>query len=340
MVEQIGRDEQEVKLTDEGMVSRAAFTIAVGKPIFLRMAVALARSFFLWNRGNGIEFAVITDKPRTACPDDLADVITWVEVPPGTYGTGFTPKLFLDEMAPAEHSLFIDADCLCVRSLESVFDRFEGRQVSVVGTNWSEGEWFGDVAAICKTLDILHYPYLNGGIYYLEPGPVATKIFEKARALREDYDEIGFVRLRDRENDEVLISVSMAIFGQDPLPEDGTIMNTVMDAPGGMELDVLNGRATLYNPADHPQKARGHEVRVLRPAIMHLNDMDIIDYLYSTQTLIIELAMGRRWPIVVARLVSFVRCTLPAVTLRTARQLLRPLHHALFGPRRVRPMVR
>jgi hypothetical protein len=319
---------------------RGAFTIAVGKPIFLRMAIALARSFVYWNRDTGIEFAIVTDKPISECPVDLTGLIKWIEVEAGAYGTGFAPKLYLDQMAPANHSLFIDADCLCVRSLELTFERFKGKDVSVVGTNWSEGEWFGDVLTICRRLQIPHFPYLNGGIYYIEPGPVASRVFEKARALHKDYDELGFVRLRNRENDEVLISAAMAIHGQEPIEEDGTIMNTLMDAPGGLELDVLAGRAVLYNPRDHPNKARGHELRILRPAIMHMNDMDIAHYPYCTQVLMLELTMKSKLPTGVARGVAIVVKSVPELTKRWLRDRLRSTYHRLFGPSKVRPTSR
>lgn len=321
------------------MIDRAAFTIALGKPIFLQMAIALARSFFLWNQGNGIGFAIVTDRPRSLCPRDLREV-NWIEAPEGKYGAGFTPKLHLDLLAPARRSMFIDADCLVVRSLEDAFRRFEGHAVSVVGTNWSSGEWCGDVRRIADTLGLQHYPYLNGGLYYLEPGETATKVFATARELRLRYDELGLSRLRGKENDEPLISLGMATYGQEPIAEDGTVMNTLMDAVGGMKLDVLAGEAILYNPQDHPQRARGHSIPVLKPAIMHLNAMDVADYPYRTEVQHLELVCGRGWPPTAARVVTFFRSTLPAVIIGAAKDLLRPTYHRLLGPRSVRETVR
>ena len=94
----------------------AAFTIAVGKPIYLEMACALARSFRLWHRGD-IVFFLATDAGACALPKDLRD-LPLIPLAPGQYGRGFTPKLFLDKIAPADHSMFIDADCLCVGELQ------------------------------------------------------------------------------------------------------------------------------------------------------------------------------------------------------------------------------
>jgi hypothetical protein len=60
-------------------------------------------------------------------------------VPPGALGTGFSPKLHLDEIAPAPQTMFIDADCMVIGPLAPIFDRFAGRAVSVFGVHMSEG---------------------------------------------------------------------------------------------------------------------------------------------------------------------------------------------------------
>lgn len=322
------------------MNDRSAFTIALGKPIYLKMAITLARSFMFWNRESPVRFCIVSDRGENVCPPDLRGRVEWKVVEQGRYGRGFTPKLFLDELAPTKHSLFIDADCLCVRSIDFIFDRFEGRAVSAVGTEWTEGEWCGDVRSICGQLGIAHVTYLNGGIYYIEQGEKSASVFQTARGLRERYDEIGWSRLRCSENDEPLISAAMAIHGQKAIAEDGTVMNTLMDAIGGLKLDVLAGKAILRNPQDHPGRARGHTIPVLRPAIMHLNSMDMRDYPYNAQALALELVMARGWSVPAARATAAAVKLVPAVAKRTAKSALRPLYHAVFGPRPVGPIVR
>lgn len=321
------------------MTSKAVFTLALGKPIYLKMAVALARSFNLWHQKSDIKFTIVTDKPLSDRPGDLGS-IDWMQVPSEKYGVGFTPKLYLDELAPAEKSLFVDADCLVVRSLEDVFKRFSGRKVSVVGTNWSEGEWFGDVRKIASKVGVPHYPYLNGGIYYIEPGETATRVFEKARELRLSYDDLGIERLRGGENDEPLISLAMAFYGQEPVPEDGTIMNTLMDAVGGLKLNVLAGVATLKNPQDHPNRARGHSIPILRPAIMHLNSIDIATHPYRTEALRLKLVSEKGWPPSLAFGLTAILYGFPAILKKNIKQVLRPIFHRIFGPRAIKETVR
>ena len=110
-------------------MNRAVLTIATGKPVYLELATTLARSFHVWNRDNDIEFVLVTDMPEEV-PADL-DWVKVVELEPGQYGYGFSPKLYLNEIATAAQTLFVDADCLCVGSLKPIFDRFAGRPVSV-----------------------------------------------------------------------------------------------------------------------------------------------------------------------------------------------------------------
>ena len=145
-------------------MQNAVFTIAVGKPLYLRMACALARSFRLWHRDSDIGFFLATDADRASLPADLSD-INIIPLRPGQYGRGFSPKIHLDKIAPADQSLFVDADCLCVGSLAEAFAAFRGHSVSVIGREISNGEWDGDVAAICRQFKIPALVRFNGGVW-------------------------------------------------------------------------------------------------------------------------------------------------------------------------------
>src|SRR5262249_14873215 len=161
-----------------------------GKPVYLAMAVALARSFRLRHKGSDIRFFLATDHDRRALPDDLAE-LDLIPLKPGEYGSGFAIKLHLDHIAPAERSLFIDADCLCVGSLEPAFDMFAGRAVSVIGRPITEGEWNGvDVAAVCRRFAVPAVARFNGGLYYLEPGEMCSRVYAAAREQLPNYDDI------------------------------------------------------------------------------------------------------------------------------------------------------
>lgn len=316
----------------------AAFTIAVGKPIYLKMAFALARSFLRFNNREDIGFTLVTDRPVSARPPDL-DAIDWIQIPEGAYGRGFTPKLHLDKLAPSDRALFIDADCLCVASLGHAFKAFAGRPVSVIGRTITGGEWFGDTAAIAASLGLNGYPRFNGGVYYLERGPACSAIYDTARDLLPRYDELGFVRLRGAPNDEVLMAAAMALHGAEPIPETGTIMNSLMAAPGGMALDVLRGIAVMHNPKRHPRHNPWYAQEELRPSIVHFLGQDVAHHPYRTEITALERAAAG-WPEPLARLYAHLASAWPDRMARGAKWMVRPAYHRLFGTRAVRASAR
>lgn len=312
------------------------FTIAVGKPIYLRMACALARSFKLWHKKSDIPFYLVTDAELTTIPHDLSD-IRITSVKPNQYGKGFTPKLHLDQIAPAQQSLFIDADCLCVGSLMHVFEAFEGHSVSVIGREICDGEWFGDVSLICKNFNVKAIPRFNGGVYYLERGGICNQVFETARRLEHFYDEIGFVRLRGCANDEVLISLAMALHHQKPIPEHGDIMNSLLAGPGGIELDVFRGYSLLKNPKRHPNHNPWYELEEMHPQIVHFLGSNIAEYPYHQEELRLKLVCGLGWHPWLATMFAKLFFSWPWQASRGCKNALRPFYHVLFKPRKLKP---
>lgn len=314
------------------MTHQSVLTIATGKPLFVQLATNLARSFRLWNEGNGIGFAIATDQPE-ALPADL-DFVRVLPLEPGQYGSGFSPKLYLNELAPADRTMFVDADCLCVRDLRPAFEAFEGRAVSVIGKTISEGEWFGDVGRISADFGVPGLPRFNGGVYYLERGETSDRVYREAQALEARYDEIGFIRLRGKPNDEVLMALAMAIHGQGAVPEDGTIMNSTLAGPGGVEIDVLEGHARLLNPRAHPDHNGWYEQEELSPALVHFLGPEVARYPYRREELRLE-RLAQSWPGWAATLWADATFSAPWLARQHAKDLLRPLYRRIAGTRPV-----
>lgn len=315
--------------------SRAVFTLATGKPIYLEMAFALARSFKLWHKDSNIRFFIATDRGRLDLPRDLRD-IALISIAPGQFGNGFEPKLNLDQIAPAPHSLFIDADCLCVGSLEDAFEAFSGHPVSVIGREISDSEWFGDVAAVCNSFGIRSMPRFNGGVYYLERGDTCTQVYETARSLLSRYDTLGLKRLRGLPNDEILVSIAMAVHSQKPIPEGGDIMNSLLAAPSGLEIDVFKGLAVLRNAKGHPQHNSWYEMEEMRPRLVHFLGLDVRTYPYGGEVSRLMLVEERRWPLWLATLWVTLSFSLPSMVWYRVKEFLRPAYCALFGFRSIR----
>jgi len=306
--------------------SRAVLTIAVGKPIYHEMATALARSFLLWNEGNGIGFILVTDDAERIANDvrRRVDVRT-----PAGIGPGFTAKLSIDRLSDADASLFIDADCLCFRSLAPVFDFFEGHPVATVGSTIVTGECWGDVETILDRAGLTALPRFVGAIYYFERGEQARAVFDKARQLEPRYEEIGLRHLRNRRNEEPLIAIAMAKAGLFPLDDDGTIKADLMFARR-VDLDVTGGKAEMA--IDLPWRTIDHAT----PAIVHFNCTFADMAVYKHQVLVLQAASHGKWAVAAAHATGRLAFEYPERMWRQLKDTLRPVYRRLFGTRRIR----
>lgn len=314
--------------------SRAVLTIATGRRAYIDMAIHLARSFLLWNRDSDIAFYLATDT-QDPMPADLAGIQV-LRHAPGELGAGFSMKLRMDELLRADQTLFIDADCLCMGPLASVFDRFEGRAVSVVGEWVRDGEWFGDITRTRGHFDLHAMPKFNGGVYFIERGALASQVYARARSLEAHYDELGLVRLRGCANEELLMSIAMAEHGCAPLPDDGSVHGELFAAPLLHHVDVVRGEAVLSNPpAGHAAHREGYPVRVIHPVIVHFLGDFTRKWRYKAQVRTLAL-IAHGVPRSLARLAMRVGYALPASLGERLVDHLRPVYHRLFGVRAVR----
>ncbi|GGH15277.1 hypothetical protein [Mucilaginibacter phyllosphaerae] len=314
-------------------------TIATGKKLYVDMAANLVRSFILWNKDSGIRFYLATDLPQYL-PADVSSYIEVINLQPNELGKGFSPKLHLDKIAPAGKTLFIDSDCLVYGSLLPVFEQFNGHQVSVVGNYAADGEWFGDIAAVCRQFHIPQLPKFNGGIYYLENGPEAAKVYAKARELEARYDEIGFVRLRGRPNDEVLMALAMQLHAQYPIEDDGLILAEFVNFKSGIKSDILKGTAELYNDSKHPLYQKNWHLTIAKPLIVHFlgHYNQLLPYTAEVKKLkyISEDRYTQSW----ATLLSYLKVTLPTTIGNLIKDMFRPVYRVVIGTRSIKPSER
>lgn len=319
--------------------TRAVLTIATGKRLYLDMAITLARSFLWWHRDSDIAFYIATDI-ADPLPPDLATVKV-LRFQPGELGVGFSMKLKLDQLAPAEQTLFIDSDSLCLGSLEPVFARFAGSGVSVLGTKVREGEWFGDIAKLCAHFAVPALPRFNGGVYYLEAGARGTAVYEQARTLESQYDALGLVRLRGSPNEELLMAISMALHECPVVEDDGSAYGDFFAHPVLKELDVLRGKIRLCNPpSSDPAHRAGYECREIGPRIVHFLGDFTSKWPYRAEEKVLRLVGLHRLPPPLARALVGLGYRYPAMWAEATRDRLRPLYRRLFGYRTVRHVER
>jgi hypothetical protein len=318
---------------------RAVLTIAVGKPLYRRLAINLLRSLLYWHPESDLRFVLATDQTEPL-PSDLASVEI-VALAPRQYGEGFSPKLHLDRLGPAEKTLFVDADCLCVGSVDSVFARFKDRAVSVVGGAISQGEWFGDVESVCQRFAVRALPKFNGGIYYVEKGDICSSVYSKARELEEHYDSLGLVRLREKPNDELLIAISMAIHGLKAIPDDGSVLSSPFEAPTQLEIDVFKGRSVLVNPfPPNPQHQSWYPLHEVHPVLVHFLGDHHSRYEYCAEAFKLRFWNRNRLVLVVLPFMAMLFITWPGQMWQAAKNALRPAYRRCFGVRRLKPSER
>lgn len=314
-------------------MKNAVLTIATGKPLYLRMAVNLARSFMLWNGDGEIPFVLATDRPDLI-PADLRGVHVR-RIERGEYGEGFAPKLHLDRISPADRTLFVDADCLFYGRATPLFERFRGHPVSAIGTRVGEGEWFGDIATRCKAFGVDALPKFVGAVYYLERGQRSSSVFETARRLKRHYDEMEMVRLRGHPNEEPLISLAMALHHQRPIADDGTLKADAMHFTDRIDVDVFSGKALFVN-RNGTSLTTSPGLDRAEPVIAHFNDSFAHRIPYVREAKRLELRLGRGWPGPIADAWAGLTRALPRTGERMMKDLLRPLYRRVFGIRAVR----
>lgn len=315
-------------------------TIATGKKMYVDLAVNLARSFWYWNKDSEIQLYIVTDHSNLL-PVDVKAYAIVIPVQPGQLGTGFSPKLHLDKLAPEGQTIFIDSDCLIFGRLDELFEKFKGHSVSVIGDYISEGEWFGNIQAICKHFHVAHIPKFNGGIYYLENGTKAAAVYSTARKLEKTYDQSGFIRLRNNPNDEVLMAVAMQLHHEQPITEDGTIMSDPQACPGGYGIDVIKGKCWLLNPpASHRLHQTWYPFEKVFPLIVHFLGYYTNHYPYKREAYkLARIGKGKSSQLVI-NLVAFLTIVFPSRVKHLVKYMLRPLYRSLFGTRKVKPSNR
>ncbi len=221
--------------------NRGVLTIAHTKPKYAWQAVNLARSIRL--RAPDLPLAVATDLDPAAFKGAFEHVIPW----DFSRWPGVLCKLEAYGMTPFETTLFVETDCLAVRSLHVVFDYFDGQQFAVFGRNEPTTSYFRSLELVRALIPSPTYPVFNGGLLYFRRSPLAEEIFRRAKELSRLYDCLHLARVRGgMESDEPLIGLAMAKAG---LRATDDRRLDIMFAPERplfhIDIDVLAGECSF-----------------------------------------------------------------------------------------------
>ena len=196
-------------------MTRGFVTIATGKDRYYRLAQNLLASYRLFARGHdSAPFAIICDRTNdvTARFDDVVVM--------SDPSRSYNDKLRLLDLAPYDETIFIDADCLAYRDLNSWWDLFANASDfscfgSVLPMDSDDG-WFkiadvGEYAdAVGQCLDF------QGGVYFLRKGDGLRRFGETVEHIREHYHDYRFRYFVDPA-DEPIFALAMAVHGMTPV---------------------------------------------------------------------------------------------------------------------------
>ncbi len=313
---------------------RAVLTIAVGKPVYLYYASNLARSFHYWHPDDDIEFHLVTDSNHALDPD--LNFVHVHGIDAGHIGQSFTSKLHIDQFLDCDETLFIDADCLCAGHLGFVFEKFEKNSFSLIGEKVSEGELFGDIAFRCRKIGVPWTVRFCGSVYFFRKGKKCSDILAYARELEMQYEELGLVKLRGVPNEEPLLGLAMAKFGEEPIADDGTIKTDLMFYNGSLKLDVFGGVAEVSKGIIDSKLDEEWNIPVrAQPKLVHFNASWTQLPPYTSQSTCMRLVGVNHWPKLLAIIYVKLLIEYPHTTWSGLKNILRKPYHFLFGYRKV-----
>jgi hypothetical protein len=309
-------------------INRSVITIAVGRPYYLKLAENLLNSFLIWNGGNDIHFLLITDNTRFFDKYKGNSKVTIQQINLSETDKSFTSKFKLFEQAIATDNLFIDCDCLIYKDISFVFDAFKGRSFSTIGNDIVGGEFFCDVKKTLDHFKITAMPKFVGSVYYFKKDDKAQHIFETASELKNRYDELGFVRLRDKENEEPLFAVAMQLENESLINNPGAIKADLMYYKS-IVSDVLAGKAFVSKPI--LEITGGEKIPDDGfPAILHFNGSYSESYHYK-----IEAFRLNHQNLIALNLAAFIKIKLPYIIKAGLKNSFRPVYHFLLGYRKI-----
>lgn len=201
-----------------------------------------------------IKRAVVTDKDKSIF-EDYYDYI--IPANPD-YGLGYVQKLKIYEYSPFDKTLFIDADCLTVRSVSYIFDLFKDKDISVLGKKQSSGKIFNvDFKILSKEFNLPYMVIFNGGVYYFRKSELAEKVYAACAGIIKKYDNLNLYKHRGLIADEPVMSISLGMHNAEPVTGNGNDMQLAGNSH--TKLDVF-GQICKFSCYD---------TMIAKPAIYH-----------------------------------------------------------------------
>lgn len=222
-------------------MKKGFITIATGKEQYYKMAVNLLHSYKYCST-SPLPFAIIADE-HNKYTKEFDDVRIFKEAK-----CNYLDKLEMYDYLPYDINIFIDADCLCFRDINRLFDIFEnaddfccyGRVLPLDDkTGWFEYENLG--ADLQKQIE--YVVGLHGGIYYMRKTAKCKKVLDDAKSFALNYADYKFKGKFTNPGDEPLVALSMAVNKCKPIPHDLTSIFCYWECENNIKLSFLSNLA-------------------------------------------------------------------------------------------------
>ncbi|MEM9495934.1 MAG: hypothetical protein AAGA09_08010 [Pseudomonadota bacterium] len=238
-------------------MTRGYITLATGRREFIEMAVNLVLSLRKFDPDK--EFCLLHDQsiefltPQTrALFHHLGDVRECPSKP----SIANLNKLLGFEGSPFEETMFIDADCIIVKSdMDRHWEKMSAQDFNIAGEKAIGGSWYDlDIANLCKELGAPYIARMNSGVYYFNRSEKAEAVFKTSIDLFRERKELLAVQRKNYNYDyadEPFFGASMGVNRIDPAsytPEEGSIMITTLHAKN-VEFDLASETSRIDKPA-------------------------------------------------------------------------------------------
>lgn len=224
-------------------LTKGFITIATGKEQYYEIARNLLRSYRFTTK-NPLPFAILCDS-ENEYTKEFDDVRIFNEAK-----CNYLDKLEMYNYLPYDINIFIDADCLCFRDINRLFDIFEnaddfccfGRVLPLDDkTGWFEYENLN--TDLQKQIN--YVVGLHGGIYYMRKTPKCKKVLDNAKDFALNYADYKFKGKFTNPGDEPLVALSMAINNCKPIPHDFSAIFCYWECADNIKLSFKTNSAYI-----------------------------------------------------------------------------------------------
>lgn len=206
----------------------------------------------------------------------LADLIV-PDHPTFNDSSGMIQKMNVDLYAPFEETIYIDSDCLVFGDITSLFDKFQGLPVGLLGDYVTEGHYYTDVATLLRDHQLQKLPRFCAGLVYLNKAAGAGRVYDSIRSKIPKYHSYGFKTWRGGVCDEPLIALTLAEEGISVIADDYRSFVTLGQVYGPLKADVLRGICEF----DRYDFINGKlEVTTTHPTILHFAGAKRDEWIY------------------------------------------------------------